>query len=191
MKILSGKFKHKKINVPSDLTKTTKPSTSYLKLMLVSLLQHNKIISKYTEKSGLKVCDMFSGTGGVGFEIASNMDVSRISFIDVSTNMLSASKKTADELGLEIDTFLCDLSKGMSKVSNLYCDIVYLDPPYDIIGISGIIDRIFRQNIVNNEGIVVLEWGNDKLEDIDPSIECIFSKKAVSKTHLFFFAKKA
>ena len=67
MRIISGKFKGKKLLLPKD--KKTRPLKDLVKVSIFNLLEHSNIIGKKLENS--TILDLFSGSGSFGLECIS------------------------------------------------------------------------------------------------------------------------
>ena len=67
MRIISGKFRGKKINLPND--KTTRPLRDLVKEALFNVIEHSNKISFSIKNS--TVLDLFSGSGSFGLEAIS------------------------------------------------------------------------------------------------------------------------
>ena len=67
MRIISGKYKGKKLFLPKD--KNTRPLKDLVKLSIFNLLDHSKKIEKKLENSS--ILDLFSGSGSFGLECLS------------------------------------------------------------------------------------------------------------------------
>ena len=67
MRIISGKFKGKKLLLPSD--KNTRPLKDMVKESIFNLLEHSNKFSLSLSNSS--VLDLFSGTGSFGIECLS------------------------------------------------------------------------------------------------------------------------
>ena len=67
MRIISGKFKGKKINLPKD--KTTRPLRDLVKESLFNVIRHSNKININIKNS--VILDLFSGSGSFGLEALS------------------------------------------------------------------------------------------------------------------------
>ena len=67
MRIISGKFKGKKINLPND--KTTRPLRDLVKEALFNVIEHSNKINIDLKNS--VILDLFSGSGSFGLEAIS------------------------------------------------------------------------------------------------------------------------
>src|ERR1700761_7066396 len=103
MRIIGGKLRGLRLTPPRDLP--VRPTTDLAKEALFNILQ-NQI-----EFEGLKVLDLFSGTGNISMEFASREAVEVIS-VDRSIHCVHYLKDCARQHGLtQIKTFKDDVFK--------------------------------------------------------------------------------
>ena len=88
MRVISGKFKKKKLLLPDP--KITRPLRDYVKESLFNLLTHTKSLNFEFDKS--IVLDIFSGSGSFGIECLSRGS-ERAIFIEKNKDTLSILKK--------------------------------------------------------------------------------------------------
>mgnify|MGYP000191318967 CR=1 FL=1 len=88
MRIISGKFKSKKLELPDN--KTTRPLRDFVKENIFNLITHSKDI-KFNFKES-KVCDLFSGSGSFGLECLSRGSENVI-FVEQNINVIKILKR--------------------------------------------------------------------------------------------------
>lgn len=149
MRIISGKYKGRSIHPPKKLP--VRPTTDFAKESLFNIL-NNSIDFENT-----KVLD-FSGTGNITYEFVSRGSAD-ITCIDASYDCCNFIKKTLQEFGfkgakvIKMNVFSF-LKNDISKY-----DLIFADPPYDLAELKTIPDLIFEQNLLNPEGVFILEHG--------------------------------
>ena len=92
MRIISGKFKGKKILEPKDIK--TRPLKDLTKESVFNILQHSNKIKINIEKSN--VLDIFSGVGSFGLECLSR-GVLKVTFIENYKKVLPISIVVAND----------------------------------------------------------------------------------------------
>ena len=96
MRIISGKFKGKKINLPKD--KNTRPLRDLVKESIFNVIEHsNKIKIKISESI---ILDLFSGSGSFGLEAISR-GANKCHFIENYSNALEILSKNVKHLKCE------------------------------------------------------------------------------------------
>lgn len=148
MRIIGGKLKGIRINPPNNLP--VRPTTDMAKESLFNIL--NNII----DFEELKVLDLFSGTGNITLEFASR-GAKNISAVDRNFGCFNYLKKTAINLNLSnINSIKADVFKYLENETEKY-DLIFADPPYDLSTIPLIAPLIFKKQLLNLGGILIIE----------------------------------
>jgi 16S rRNA (guanine(966)-N(2))-methyltransferase RsmD len=148
MRIIGGKLKGLKLNPPANLP--VRPTTDKAKEALFNILQNQ------VELEGIKVLDLFTGTGNMGFEFASRYAES-VLCVDRSFHCVKYVADTAKQHQLDnIKTFKADVFKYLEQETGQY-DIIFADPPYDISRIPEIATIVFDRNLLVPDGLLIVE----------------------------------
>ena len=154
MRIISGKFRGKKLNQPID--KNTRPLKDMTKESIFNLLLHSKNYSINFEK--LKVLDLFSGSGSFGLECLSR-DVKEVTFVENYSHAIKILKKNIQSLGLNngykiLEKNIFNLNK-YSELKKNY-DLIFADPPYKEKKIDELLSIIIEMNYLKKSGLLIL-----------------------------------
>src|SRR5260221_13522441 len=148
MRIIGGSLKGLRLNPPKNLP--VRPTTDLAKEALFNILQ-NQI-----EFEGLRVLDLFSGTGNISLEFASRGAEEVIS-VDCSIHCVHYLKDTARQHGLnDIKVYKDDVFKYLQHETEQF-DLIFADPPYDLNRIPEIPKIIFEKNILATDGLLIVE----------------------------------
>ncbi len=149
MRIISGKHKGKRLIAPKKLP--VRPTTDMAKEGLFNILNNRY----YFE--GLKVLDLFSGTGNISFEFASR-DVGEIIAVDSFPGCVQYISKTAKELDFPIDTIKSDVFKYLERTPENF-NIIFADPPYsfDQAQFVKIVDLVLERELLLEDGLLIVE----------------------------------
>jgi 16S rRNA (guanine966-N2)-methyltransferase len=148
MRIISGKYKGRRISAPSNIT--ARPTTDFAKEGLFNLL-NNRI-----DFEGIDVLDLFAGTGGISIEFVSRNCNSVIS-IEQNERHCNFIRKVCNELKISnLSLMKMDAFKFISS-SNSQFDMIFADPPYELENFAEIPDLIFKHNLLKADGLFVLE----------------------------------
>jgi 16S rRNA (guanine966-N2)-methyltransferase len=148
LRIVSGKYKGR-IFHPSKNFKA-RPTTDLAKESLFN------IIANYFDFENIKVLDMFSGTGSISFEFASR-GCRDIELVENNLNHLQFIKKVIAELSLtSIKVINYDAFKFLNNNNTKY-DIIFCDPPYNNDRIETIPGLVYKNNLLNDNGWLILE----------------------------------
>ena len=173
MKVISGKYKGRKILVESK--NNYRPTLTRIREDIFNLLLHNNDLN--IDLNQVILCDLFAGTGSIGIEALSR-GVKKVIFNDIEkkhTNKIEAFLKKINEINYEITNF--DPYKQKIDILN-NCHVIYIDPPYDHS--FELIQKKILMNIQSNI-LVILESSN--LINLDNLI----LKKEYKNKNLFFF----
>ncbi|MBU8893420.1 MAG: RsmD family RNA methyltransferase [Bacteroidales bacterium] len=150
MRIVSGIYKGRHIKAPKNFR--ARPTTDFAKENLFNILNNNFDFSE------LSVLDLFSGTGSISYEFASRECVSVIS-VESNFRHHAFIKKTIDELGItNVKAFKSDAFRYVKSYRDKF-DIIFADPPYELKEIDSIPDFIFKHEILNKDGWLIVEHG--------------------------------
>lgn len=168
MRIISGKYKGRKIE-GFDI-EGTRPTQDRLKESLFGMIQNDIYDS---------VClDLFSGSGSLGIEALSNY-AKKVYFVDKNNKCIEVLKSNLSKIDDNYEMFNNDYKDALNtfKNNNLKFDIVFLDPPYKLDCINGIINFIIENKLLNIDGLIVCEYEFDTFENNFNSLELIKERK--------------
>ena len=149
MRIISGKHKGSRITAPKNLP--VRPTTDMSKEALFNILNN------HFNFNGLKVLDLFSGTGNISYEFASRGS-GPITSVDGDMGCINFIKKTATELDLNILAIKSDVFSFLERNKTTY-DIIFADPPYNLEHkeFEKVIQLIFDRELLDEEGMLIVE----------------------------------
>lgn len=170
MRIITGKYKSRKIFSSAIYNKSLRPTTDRARETLFNVLEN------YIDFEGKIVIDLFAGTGALGFEALSR-DASLCDFVDVSNKSLELIRKTSQELNCEdrIRLYKKDSIVFLNNLNEFKYDIVFADPPYNF----NKYERLIREVAKNEPKVFVLEASSKS--DIGYA-NCPFGKKPGLRT---------
>ncbi len=149
MRIISGKFKGRRITTPKNLP--VRPTTDMSKEALFNVLNNHFNFAE------LKVLDLFSGTGNISYEFGSR-GCESLTCIDGDMGCVNFIKKTAKEFDFNITAIKSDVFAFLEKHNAEY-DIIFADPPYAMeqSAFEKLIELIFEKELLNEEGMLIIE----------------------------------
>ncbi len=149
MRIISGKFKGRRISPPKGLP--VRPTTDMSKEALFNVLNN------HFSFEGLKILDLFAGTGNISYEFASR-GCTPITSVDADFGCVKFIKQVATEYDFNIAATKSDVFTFLEKNKTSY-DIIFADPPYalDQKTFEKIVLLIFEKELLNQEGMMVIE----------------------------------
>lgn len=149
MRIISGKYKGKRITAPAKLP--VRPTTDQAKEALFNILNNSYHFD------AVSVLDLFSGTGNISYEFAARGS-ENITAVDANYDCVKFIKKTAAELEFPIVTIKSDVFKFLAKAP-ANADIIFADPPYamELEKFTEIASLVFENKLLNEGGVLILE----------------------------------
>jgi 16S rRNA (guanine(966)-N(2))-methyltransferase RsmD len=160
MRIISGKFKGRRLQAPKNLP--VRPTTDMAKEALFNILNNHFNFSE------LKILDLFAGTGNISYEFASRGSAP-ILCIDADFGCVNYIKKIANELDFDITAIKSDVFKFLEKNNSTY-DLIFADPPYHLEqkDFEKIVQLTFENELLDEVGMLIVEHSKDtKLDHLD------------------------
>ena len=183
MRIISGNSKGRKIQEPKDLN--TRPLKDLTKESIFNILTHSNKLTIKLENSN--VLDLFSGVGSFGLECLSR-ESSNVTFVENYNNVLSVLKKNILDLNYQKNSLIIekDIFNNFSlKNLKKKFDIIFMDPPYKEKKVSSILDNIIENDILNNNGIIIIHRHKKEIDQFPKKFNVI-EKKTYGISKIFF-----
>lgn len=148
MRIISGTYKGRRISAPSNIT--ARPTTDFAKEGLFNLL-NNRI-----DFEDIDVLDLFAGTGSISVEFVSR-GCREVTSIEQNDRQSSFIRKVCSELQIKnLNLVKGDVFKFLNSCHSRY-DVIFADPPYELKQLPEIPDLVFKQQILKEDGLFILE----------------------------------
>ncbi len=149
MRIISGKYKSRKIVAPKHLP--VRPTTDMAKESLFNILNNQYYFDE------ISVLDLFAGTGNISYEFASR-GTEDIVCIDQHFGCIKFINKIAEQFEMPIETIKSDVYKFLEK-SNMRSTIIFADPPYDFTDdqFAKIAEIVFERKMLLENGVLIIE----------------------------------
>ncbi len=181
MRIISGKFKGRRIFPPKNLP--VRPTTDMSKEALFNVLNN------HFSFEGLKILDLFAGTGNISFEFASRGS-DNITSVDGDFGCVKFIKQIAEEYDFNIAAIKSDVYKFLEKNKSTY-DIIFADPPYafEQKKFEIIVQLIIDQNLLAADGMMIIE--HSKYTKLDHMLHFSFKKSYGGSIFSFFEFEKS
>ena len=126
------------------------------------------VLNNHFNFSGLKVLDLFAGTGNISYEFASR-GWDNVIAVDADFGCIKFIKQTADEFDFTITAIKSDVMRFLEKNTNSY-DIIFADPPYgfDQQTFEKIVKIVFERELLQEDGMMIIEHSKyTKMTDLD------------------------
>ena len=173
IRIIGGR--HKSYRIVFKALPALRPTTDRAKETLFSWLQFELV-----NKSCL---DLFAGTGSLGLEALSR-GAQHVTFVEKEKNLYKNIIKNISNLGYENQIqAVCSDSFKWLKTNKQKFDLIFLDPPFDLIDYKMLIRAIFQNNVLNQDGKIFLESSKHTLLELSKT-QNILKDKTVGDVRL-------
>ena len=149
MRIISGTLGGRRIHPPTNMPHT-RPTTDIAKEGLFNILQ-NRI-----DFDGIKILDLFGGTGCISYELASR-GATDLTIVEKDNAMFAFIKKNITDFKIENAKLLKMDVFSYLNTCNEQFDFIFAGPPYALGSIDEIPKIIVEKNLIAEDGFFVLE----------------------------------
>lgn len=149
MRIVSGKFKGRRITAPGNLP--VRPTTDMAKEALFNILNNDYYFDQ------ISVLDLFSGIGSISLEFASRGTTDVVS-VDAHNGCVKFLEKMNTELETGIQTVKSDAFSFLEKTNRKF-DVIFADPPYEMeeFKFEKLVSLVFDRDLLNTGGTLIIE----------------------------------
>lgn len=152
MRVISGTAKGRRLIAPKG-NFPTRPVADKVKGAIFNIL---------FDVEGLRVLDLFAGTGAVGIEALSR-GASYATFVENHPNALQALKKNIETTGFKNAKIIpFDVFKAIKKLSGTTFDLIFVDPPYSKNLVNKTIELVVKSGLLEAHSMVVVEHSPDE-----------------------------
>ena len=165
MRIISGKFRGKKISYTNS--STTRPLRDYVKENIFNIIVHEKHTKFNLDNAN--ILDLYSGTGSFGIECLSR-NAKNVVFVERNPLAFSILKKNIANLKLtnKSEIIFLDIENYLEK-SNIKSkfDLIFLDPPYKDNTYIEVINLIKKKKIFNKSHKIIIHREKNSEEELN------------------------
>lgn len=167
MRVISGSARGLKLSSPDGLY--TRPTTDRVKESIFNIIQ--------TYIPCNNVLDLFAGSGALGIEALSRSS-SRCTFVENNLQSFSTVKANIKKARLteKAELVMKDAFDFLNSCTKKF-DIIFLDPPYNMGLLKKSFDYIYKQNILSENGIIVVETEFNGEIPENNNFECVKNAK--------------
>ena len=150
MRVVAGKLRHR--NVEMTNLSTTRETQDKVRGAIFNM------IGPYFD--GGTALDLFAGSGAMAIE-AYSRGVKEIDLNDIEPKAIEVCKKNCFSLGIKEASFTnLDYKQFLNQTEKCW-DIIFLDPPYRMNDIEGILADVYPH--ISKQGIVVFELAKESI----------------------------
>jgi len=147
------------------------------------------VLNNHFSFEGLKILDLFAGTGNISFEFASRGSTP-ITSVDADFGCVKFIKQVAAEYDFNIAATKSDVFTFLERNKATY-DIIFADPPYalDQKTFDKIVLLVFEKKTLQDDGMMIIE--HSKYTKLDHLIHFSFKKSYGGSIFSFFEMEKS
>lgn len=179
MRIISGQFRGKKINAPSNLP--VRPTTDFAKEALFNVLNNHYDFDE------ISILDLFSGIGSISLEFASRGS-KRIVSVDQDAGCVKFLSEMIQSMNLgEVNSIVRnDVFQFLNRNSYGNFEVIFADPPFvfEQEDYDKIIQLVKENDWLKPEGELVLEHSSHIQFDEHPHL---LQTRKYGNVHFSFF----
>ncbi|MGA2296493.1 MAG: 16S rRNA (guanine(966)-N(2))-methyltransferase RsmD [FCB group bacterium] len=187
MRIIRGLYKGRK--PAGTLPAHIRPTTDAVRETVFN------IIENYLTLDGAVVLDLFCGAGMFGIEALSR-GADKCFFIDKNFHSIEFVKKFILALKITDEKYILQQvdSEKFLKLSATYFpgkyNLIFIDPPYNLLISNKIIETIDEQKLLSEKGIIVTEHSDFEVVIVPDNFEKIAERKQGSTVIDFLIIRK-
>lgn len=157
MRLISGIYKGRTISSPNS--KYIRPMTDRVRVSLFDKL------SNVVDFDGIKVLDLYSGSGSIGLEALSRGS-SLIHFVEKNFTIYKQLQKNIETLKAEAKCriFKMEALKFSRLKEHDKYDLIFADPPFFKDDIYEVVENIFNNNFLHDDGLMIVQRSKQTYE---------------------------
>ena len=167
MRIISGKFRGRKLAKSDHLKSSLRPTTDMAREALFNILFSAKSLREFSfELNGANILDLCCGSGAVAFEALSR-GAKSATLIDNNRAHIELTWQNAKLLEVDSEVKILQADARKLGQNNEFFDLVFIDPPYKE-NYFGIVQSALEKNWIQKKSLVVIEFNtNSDLGEIE------------------------
>lgn len=148
MRVIGGKYRNRRLHPPREIE--ARPTTDFAKEGLFNVLQHAYPLE------GIRVLDLFAGTGSISLEFLSRGAAEVIS-VEQDRTLYAFIQRLSSELGeTQWRMVRSDVFTFLNTHRATY-DIIFADPPFHMEGIDRIPTLVLQAGLLGEDGTLIVE----------------------------------
>ncbi len=170
MRIIAGKFKGRTIKFPNS--KLVRPTTDKNKESIFNYLVHT------IEFEGIKVCDIYAGSGSLGLEALSR-GADEVHFIEKDFHVSKMLQENISSLNADdvCKIFRMDAIRFSKIADHEKYNLILADPPFFKDDIHLVVKNIMEKNFLTEDGIMLVERSIQTKNKDEEAFGCVHFKR--------------
>ena len=178
MRIIAGEWRGRPLIAPPG--RATRPTSDRVRETLFSML-----VSRLGSFEGLRVADLFAGSGALGFEALSRGAAHAI-FVESNPKAASAVRTNAEKLGAGDRTQILG-SSALALPRSQPFDLILADPPYASGSGSAVVEAVLAADWLTRGGWLSVETARN--DTVDPAELALEADRVVGRAKLWLLRR--
>ena len=178
MRIISGKYKGRKLMPPKD--DNIRPTTDRIKETIFNVIQF-----KIQES---RVLDLFSGTGALGIEALSR-GADEVIFVDNNYASIQLINTNIERFEGDVSVLRCDFKDALSRQTKPF-DLIFIDAPFEAITGNEAVKMVLEKNLLNRGGTIIFEHATKTPLSIEIPCDIIVKNKEMGSVTVDFLERQ-
>lgn len=163
MRIIAGKWRGRTLKAPAGLA--TRPTADRVRETLFSMLA-----SRLGSFDGLKVADLFAGSGALGLEALSR-GAAEATFVENDPKAAAVIRRNAEKLGARVQILGCS-ALALPRAEPF--DLIFADPPYSSGSGTAVVEAVAKAGWLATSGWMSVETARaDEVTSAGFAIEAV------------------
>ena len=162
MRITAGKYKGRKIKTLTS--SAVRPTSSKVRESIFNIIQLNSSGTIFYDGE-TKFLDLFAGSGIMGMESLSR-GAQKLTFVEKNSETIKILKQNLTVVSEETQLIHGNALKILYQFKENEFNFIFIDPPYKAGLYEPILEKIYENNILAENGIIILE--HDRKLDLTP-----------------------
>jgi 16S rRNA (guanine966-N2)-methyltransferase len=143
MRIISGLWRGQPLRAPKGI----RPTTDRIREAIFSILG---------DAAGMKVVDLYAGSGALGIEALSR-GAEAVSFVDISKRTLAVvASNLAGKENIKYELIRQNSLAFLKNTEDCF-DWIFCDPPYEKVDFRALLEAFSNSRVVGKESLIILE----------------------------------
>lgn len=157
MRIISGNLKNRRLK--TIRTAELRPATDRYRETLFNILNN------FIDFNGIETCDLYAGTGAVGFEAISR-GAELCIFVEKDFRICELIAENAELLDVKNKIkVIRDSAENYTKKTNDKFDLIFADPPYKTETIYEVYKNIVERKLLKKNGILAIQRSRQTIKE--------------------------
>lgn len=162
MRIIAGEFRGRPLSTVRDLS--IRPTTDRAKQSLFDILS-NRI-----DFGGIRVLDLFAGSGSLGLEALSR-GAGEVEFVEEAKSSIAVLNKNITALGCQDRSVIhqADVFRYLTQARRPF-DLIFVDPPYKLETIGTLPTALWTSSVTREGTVIVMEHSRESAVNLPPEM---------------------